>query len=254
MRIEIKGMEEVKNVFIGLQKELPTVMAKSLTFTADKVQRGLVGIMEHTFDRPTPYTLNSLKRTVATVNKQSSSVYFKDELSRTGGGSLPSEYLTPQIHGGSRIQKRFELALQHKGVLPRGWFAVPGDFAKIDQYGNISRGQIQELLSYFAAAEMTAGYTANMTAKKKARLKRGTKKKQGFVYFAIPPGQQKAPGIYKRLSSAWSAPAFSILIFVKSVKYKPRFDFYGDGQEIADREWRPIFDQALDSALRKLET
>ncbi len=88
--------------------------------------------------------------------------------------------------------------------MPQGWYSVPGAGAQIDRYGNISSGQIRQILSWFGAAERSAGSTQNMTADGRAKRRKGTKKNVGYEYFCVMPGRQKnlkQPGIYQRFFS-----------------------------------------------------
>lgn len=255
MTIKVTGMADVQMLLKGIREKAPTILAKSLTLTAKAVRDGLKQEMQRVFDRPVPWTLNSLRLETATASKLQAAVHNKDEFGMTAGKGTPAyKYLAPQIFGGERNVKRFELALRYRGVLPPDMYVVPGRYCELDAYGNMSAGQIRQILSYFSSAEMTAGYTMNMTGKRRARLAKGTKKQAGFVYLVNPKWNRGlAPGVYKRLTNAWHSPLFSIMIFVRKPSYKPRFDFFGKGEEIANREWQAIFDSELDRELEKMK-
>lgn len=253
IQISVKGMKEVQDLLKEIKGATPVVLAKSLNYTAVVVRDGLKAEMKSVFDNPNPWTLNSLKLQYATPTSLEAAVHNKDEFDM-GKGTPAYKYLYPQIFGGERNVKRFEMALRYKGVLPPNMYVVPGSYCELDQYGNISAGQIRQILSYFGSAEMTAGYMMNMTSKRKARLAKGTKKQAGFIYLINPTWSRGlAPGIYKRLSNMWHSPLFSIMIFVRKPNYKPRFDFFGKGQQITDKEWEAIFDRELTSALEKMK-
>lgn len=255
MTINITGLKEVQNLLKGIGEKAPTVLAKSLTFTAKVVRDGLKEEMQRVFNNPNPWTLNSLRLETATASKLQAAVHNKDEFGMTAGKGTPAyKYLSPQIFGGERNVKRFELALRYRGVLPPDMYVVPGKYCELDSYGNMSAGQIRQILSYFSSAEMTAGYTMNMTAKRRRSLAKGTKKQAGFVYLVNQKWNRGlAPGVYKRLTNAWHSPLFSIMIFIPKPHYEPRFDFFGKGEEIADREWQAIFDSELERELAKFK-
>ena len=54
-----------------------------------------------------------------------------------GKGIEPEKILQAEIFGGSRRPKRSEVALRRVGILPDGYFLVPGQACPLDQYGNV---------------------------------------------------------------------------------------------------------------------
>jgi hypothetical protein len=206
--------------------------------------------MRDSLDRPTPFTLNSLtvaKR--ATVADLSAVVDFK----QVGGGGRPaSSYLRWQVEGGQRRLKGFELALRSIGVLPGGYFVTPGQGAKMDEYGNISRGQIVAILSYFRAfQEQGKGFKLNSTAASRARLARGTRTRLGYRYFAGRPGGRGQLGIYQDVRIAPGVrELLPVFIFVQWARYEPRLDIKLAAELAVKREAAPIFQAALAQALR----
>lgn len=217
------------------KRQIPFATARALTAVARKVKDAEVHEMRDSFDRPTPWTLNSLFLKPATKAELTAYVWLKDDRA-TSGGTPASVYLRPEIHGGARLPKKFERALASVGLLPAGFVAVPGSAAKLDQYGNMSKGQIVQILSYFRT--FTAeGFSANITDKRKAKLAKGTKKKQGFAYFVGRPGDGKLPlGVYKRVHFAQGSAIKPILIFVDGALYQERYDFFYAAKVTVDRE------------------
>jgi len=248
IKVELKGVDEVIKSLSDFEKQqLPFATAKALTKTGQEVKDGLISEMEKVFDRPTPYTLNSLMLRPATKQTLTAYVWLKDF---AGKGTPAVKYLWAQVMGGSRRVKRFESALQRIGVLPRDMFITPGQGADLDQYGNLSRGQIVQVLSYFQALG-EQGYKANMTDKGRARLKKGGKKTgRGFEYFVPLSGSRLAPGIYKRIGFAFGSAIKPIYMFVKKPIYTKRFRFFEVGQKIIDAKLLSNFNQALADALR----
>lgn len=229
------------------QQQLPFAIAKSLTATARLVKDAEYHEMRDVFDRPTPWTLNSLFVKPATKQSQEAIVWLKDD--RAGSGTPPDKYLNPEIKGGLRVPKRFEVALQRVGALPPDYVAVPGSGAKLDQYGNLSRGLIVQLLSYFRTFD-AAGYAANITDKKRDRLRRGSKTKVGFEYFVGRPGDGKLPlGIWQRFNLGHGTSIRPILIFVPQALYHSIYDFAFVAQHTFEQEWPGQFAKALEEAL-----
>lgn len=204
------------------RQQIPFATARALTRTAQLVKSAEVHEMGDVFDRPTPYTLDSLFVRSATKATLSANVWLKSDTSK---GTPADKYLLPQIRGGGRGMKRMEKALQSVGALPPGYYVVPGEAAKLDSYGNVDRGLIVQILSYFKAFP-EAGYRANITDKRKQRLARGTKSKVGYAFFVGRPGGGKAPlGVWQRFNLAHGSAVKPVLIFVPGVRFSAIYDF-----------------------------
>lgn len=206
-------------VRLGLQKlrtqRMPFATVVALTKTAQAVRSDLVEEMRRVFDRPTPWTLNSLFLRGATKSNPVATVWFKDFAPK---GTAAGKYLSPQIEGGQRRQKRFEKALSRLVPgLGTTLYAVPGKKCDVDAYGNISRGQITKILS---SLRVSNDPTQNARADRKSR---GTRR--GERYFVGRPAGGNGPlGVWLRRPDAVIYP---IIIFVGRAHYRPRFDFYG---------------------------
>ncbi|WP_235597590.1 hypothetical protein, partial [Salmonella enterica] len=124
------------------EREIPFAMALTATRTAKAAQMALKDEIGRVFDNPTPWILNSTYILAAKKNNPKAVVY-----AREWGGTPAPTTLTPQIEGGERQYKRSEGALRAGGYLPNGWQVAPGPGAKRDKYGNINRGQLQQVLS-----------------------------------------------------------------------------------------------------------
>jgi hypothetical protein len=197
--------------------------------------------MRDVFRSPTPYTLSSVRMKPATSATLAATVELKDDATKA---TPATRFLAPQIQGGPRGQKRFERALQAVGAMPAGYRAVPGQAARIDAYGNMSRGQIVQILSYFKAfPEM--GYKANMTAQGRAKLARSTNRRQGFVYFVGRPGDRLPLGIYQRFSFGAGSAVKPVLLFVRSAVYQERFDFAYVVQTTVEKGFQAEFTKAV---------
>jgi hypothetical protein len=254
--IQITGMKELMSKMSDLEKrQMPFSMAKALTKTAQQVQTEEVKVMNATLDRPTAYTLKSLYVKPATKKDLSAMVYFKDK-SSAGKGNPAANWMHPQVQGGPRNLKRFESALRRIGVLPIGLYVSPGEACKLDAYGNIPGSFIVQMLSYFRAFG-EQGYRANITDKRKAAMKRGTKRKQGYEYFVSKGkgewfGRQQhlPPGIYRRIGFAAGSAIKPIMMFVKEPSYKKRFPFYETAQKIVNRNLNNNLREALSEAIK----
>lgn len=250
--IEVSVQSNIAAAIKGLNladKQVRFAAAVAITRTLNDIKRAEVLEMARTYDRPTPYTLNSVSIKPAKRDGLRGEVWINDR--RTGRDTPAGKYLPPSIQGGNRGLKRFELALQNAGVMPRGTYAVPADGARLDAFGNMSRGQIVQLLSYFAAFT-NKGRRSNMTDASRARLKRGTKKSPiGISYFPLLEQRGKLePGIYQSLRSSFGYAVRPVLLYVSDAPtYKRQFDWYGVAGKVAAAEFGLHFQRAYSQAL-----
>jgi hypothetical protein len=218
----------------------------ALTRTGQKAMVAEQKEMRDIFKNPTPYTMSSLYLRPATSTNLSAEVKLKDFAAKA---TPASKFLAAQLKGGTRAPKRFERALQAIGALPTGYRVVPGAGAKMDSYGNMSSGQIVQILAFFRAFP-EAGYKANMTAATKARLARGTKKKLGFSYFVGRPGDRLPLGIYQRVAFGHGSAIKPVMIFVRSALYEAIFDFEYVAGKVVETEFGDEFARAYIEAKR----
>lgn len=230
----------------GLKKQIDFASRVAVTRTAQLAAIDEQKEMRDVFRSPTPYTLNSLFVQPATKTRPSAMVKLKDEATKA---TPAAKFLAAQISGGQRKQKKFERALEAAGVMPVGYRAVPGSGAKVDAYGNMSRGQIVQILAFFRAfPEM--GYKANMTTAGRAQMAKGTKKAAGFTYFVGRPGDRLPLGIYQRTRFAAGSAVRPVLIFVRSAVYQPTLDFEYVVEQTVKREFAGLFAKAFEEAMR----
>lgn len=207
-------------------EQIPKVQEIALNWTATEIKNALVAEMAQVFDRPTPFTLNSLFIDPARRGRLEAHVYFKDFAPK---GTAAGQYLKPQIEGGTRNLKRMEFQLRTAGLLPSGKFAVPAKEAPLDQYGNVERGFIVRMLSDLRAFGQS-GYRAN----RKVGRRKGAKATNAFFVGGPtspdPQARHLAPGIYWRLPNRVLVMVF---VFTNSPGYRKRFNFYEVGQRVA---------------------
>lgn len=240
------NLNELSARLAGLSRQIPFATAVAINATVDKIVQAEQREMRDVFDRPTPYTLDSILTRRATKATLTAQVKLKDF---GGKGTPASRFLAPQITGGLRSMKRFEIALQAVGAMPTGFRIVPGAGAKLDAYGNLDRGQIVQILSFFKAfPEM--GYRANMTDKRRRSLARGSKTKQGYGYFAGRPGDRLPLGIYQRFGFGHGSAIKPVMIFVPSAVYRALYDFHYVGKITVEREFNQAFSTAFAAAIR----
>lgn len=233
---------------LGRQIDFAGIVA--LTRTAVEIKAAEQEEMRGVFDRPTPFTLNAIYVRGATKSNPEAAVGIKDDATVLARASItPNRTLSAEIEGGGRHLKRFERLMQLSGFMPTGWYAVPGQFAKLDAYGNISRGQLIQILSQLRV-NPTAGFDRDIAIgrdKASQAKRRRAFARAGGQFFSLPTGRGKLPpGIYQRRSSALGhAAPRPVIVFVRSVSYRRRFDFHGVAARTAETFHQAKLDEAL---------
>lgn len=249
IRITVDPGNVLAREFTALeQKNLPYATVQAANATAFAVRERWADAVPRIFDRPTALTMKAPLYTKATKDKLAATIYIRDEAFK---GTPPAKYLEPEVTGGARRLKRFERALQARGILPSGWFAVPGRGAELDAFGNLSGKQLVQILSQLRAFG-EQGYSANETADKRAkRNKREAKKGQRRSdYFAVPTRRGGlAPGVYQRVHTGFGRGTVPILIFVRRVSYRARYPLFDIAKTIFDRRFPDNFRRELDQAV-----
>lgn len=239
MQLQVAGKyQRTLRQLSNMPRQIPFALASALTASAQKVREAEKAEMQAVFDRPTRFTLNSLFVDRATKTRPMAIVYFKQP--RSGG----KHYLLPQVYGGVRPQKRFEKRLENAGLLPRGWVTRPGKGARLDSSGNMSRGQINQVLSVLQAQGDSYSNTTKRSAKR-ARKPRGffASTQQGRAQ--ARNGGQLPLGVWERVGGG--AQVRNILFFVPSATYRKRFRFH----EVALRTHAAHFPALLQVAINK---
>lgn len=230
-------------------RRFASAMATALSRTAVQVRDSIRQNMPQVLDRPTPWTLNSLFAKGATPLQLQAEVNFKDDRASTNGGTPATYYLLPNVEGGPRRAKRLEVALRAVGALPSGYFAVPAAGATLDAYGNVSRGQIVQILSQLRI-QLVAGSNRNMSFDARSQIT--AQRRAGGRFFVVRPGEGKQqPGIYQR--ELFGRNVTPVFVFVRSVQYRKRYDFYGLARRLAQEMLPAQVDRSIEESLARLK-
>ncbi len=234
------------------QRQIPFATVLALNEVARQAQREVNQQMSRSFNRPTPFTLTATWVRRANKTTLQAEVLLKDESFKS---TPATKWLAPEVYGGVRPFKRYELALHRAGILPTGMFTVPGQGAKLDGYGNMSRGQLIQILAWFRAFAET-GHHANTTDKGRQRLSKGStarakKYRPPTSYFAV--GREgrggRQPGIYLRRGRAHEAPVTCVLLFVKRFGYRVRLPFHETVERTAKVGFEAAFELGMARAM-----
>ena len=219
MRVK-KYLDEVS------RQQLPFATSKALTMTAVDVRTGLQQDMKNVFNKPTPYTLNSIYVKAASKKDLTARVGHKEFPSK---GTPASYYLQPQVFGGERPLKRSERWL--------GEFWVPSRNAPVNQYGNMTNGKMTQILSVLGKNPDPMSNTT----------KRSRQRNRKLPEFFISRGGRLPAGIWQRYGRRSIKP---ILFFIKAPKYTPRYDFFGVSKKVVNEKFSQNFGTAMNDAIR----
>lgn len=249
VKISVKNnIDEVMRQFKAEASQIPFATAVALTRIAHFAAKATKKHLTDVFDRPKPSTKDSIVVDKATKTELTAVVRHK---TRDAGGVPSDEFLTHNIIGGPRIDKRSEVLLRVAGILPEGMQTVPGQGARLDSFGNMSRGQIVQILSYFKAfggiKSSGRGYAGGTRSKAINRTKKYQRGAGYFVVTAWDTKQRLYPGVWK----VDKAGIDLILVFVKSqMKYKSKYYFAETTEKAAVDRFSQEFQRAMREAIR----
>ena len=222
-------------------RRLSAVAATAATRVANEIRVEVQDEMRRVFDRPTPYTLRSVRVKPATAASPVAEVFISQQ--RAPRDPSPAVVLEPQVEGGPRGTKGLELALRQLGVLPAGWLVVPSKSLPLDAYGNISRGIVQQVLAQLRRLQFDAGPRDFRGLRKAAR-------KAGAKFIVFRPGGKVEPGVYA--ADTVGRNVTPVFIFVRRADYRKRLDFYGTAERVARAKLPEFLGRAFGDSAGKL--
>jgi hypothetical protein len=242
MRVTIQtNVADIAKRITELGRQGPFVAAVSLTRSVKAAQAAIRTEEQQVFDRPTPYALNGTYLKAATKTNLVAEVGVKDK-SASKGAPL-ERVLGPEIYGGGRAQKGFERLLQQSGVLPAGWLAVPAAGAKLDGNGNVTRGQLEQILAALEV-QRSAGQG------RRATRARSTSSRKVTDYFALPATRRGLqPGIYLKRQFAHGTSIKPVFIFVRAATYRTRLKFDDVAKRAVANTFLPVFNAEAAKAI-----
>lgn len=250
LRLNPEGFDAVAEQLGRLGSgEAAAAFASALNDAGHYTRKAMAKEFRSVFDRPTPFITKAPKFIAATPDRLTLTVLptlDARNLPSTGGkvGVDPQQVLQAQEFGGSRRDKRSEVALRRAGILPHGYqTAIPSDQfggpypGSDDGRGNLRGPFVAQIISYFQAFG-EQGSRSNMTDRRKSNLR----KQQGIgniaarkvykttlgVRFFVNTGALRErrggarnPGIYA-VSGTHDSVMRAVLMFVRVRRYTPR--------------------------------
>lgn len=239
------------------RRQLPYAHTIALNKTAEYSRRAVIAEFRRKFDRPKPSTVSEksgpLRIQYAKKERYPtdfSEVRVKDYKQVKGDPAIV--YLSHNIHGGRRAEKRSEALLRRVGVLLPGYYVVPADSAVYDAYGNISPGQIQQILSAVGAQRDSLANFKGRTLKAAYRNQRRMRAASATYFVAYrnrPKTKHLAEGIWQRYGkSEWEVRP--VLLFVKGApRYKKRIRWEEIGSSVGRMRFPIEFHLAMRYAI-----
>ena len=253
IRVDIRGMAEVQAMLRNLASEqipyatmITTNNLAFKTLTAEKEE------MQASFDRPTPFILKSMWVEKATKTKLTAVLEANRSVGAGIQGNAWNRILQPHVEGIPRRWRSAEHRLNIAGLLPDGWFAVPAPDAPLDQYGNLPGSWWMMILSWMNAAQWSSqGATQNRI--EKVGKRKNVLERAGVEMFPVVPGRSAnrhlKPGIYLRQAKNGFNVVKPVLLFVNSVQYAKRLDWYGAAQRCVDENFAEEATKAIQRAI-----
>lgn len=191
------------------EKQARFAASRALNATAREVQKAEVAEVVRVFDQPVPFTRRAFAVQYSNKDNLTASVSIRPAQYR---------YLAHHIVGGRRQLKRFEERLAGETRTSGGYF-VPGQGARLNAAGNMSRAQIMAIVTQLRARgqDVFAGTV------------RGT--------FGVWQRQRRTKALK------------ALLVQIPPPTYRKRFDFYGVGRRVVEREWPRQFAAAFEAAM-----
>lgn len=227
---KVLGLQALHSSLQDVEKQTRFGIAKAITKTAKATELALKEEMRAKTDRPTPHYMKSTFVAPATKRRLVARVGFKDRLASKNLLSA-AERFGHHFEGGSRLPKGLEGYLRRAGLIGADEFVVPGAGSGLDQFGNLSRGQVQQLIS-----QLRIGLDPYAYASSSKRSRRNVKK-AGRIFWARGNARD---GHLKRGAYIDLPPPVGIrplLVVIDSPSYKRRFDLPRIAETTIAKTW-----------------
>jgi len=276
--VVIKYVSNVRQVIKhvdSLAKQMPFINSLAINTTARQAKAAVIEQIKAKVDRPTSYTLNSIymKPAEKSQNPIVASIGVKDM--QPSKGTAWTDALGHLFTGGTRQQKKSESALVRKGQFQGGKsFLGLGSPEFADQYGNLPKSKIIQLMSYFNSFKEN-GYKANKNDKQRKRMAKitgpATKRNpspyvtiNGVMYFIsrgkgwfVGQGKGWSGGRNQPLGAGiWQKKGIGgvdvkpVLTAIRQPNYRKLIDLYAIVKDVVDKNHKQNFADAFNKAMR----
>ncbi len=262
IKVDIRGLKDAVRFIDQTGKQAQFATSVAITRTAGHVKSALRDEFSAKFDRPTPMVMRSIFIKPARKDDLEAVVWLKTGALGGKNQRSMSQIIGHHFYGGGRENKQIEVVLRQQGFLFPGEMIVPGAGAKLDRYGNMSRGQSTQILSQIGIRG--AGYDSTPTGSRRSRRNVA---RAGKIFWSYGSGVTKKPLVDKKTGiaygyvggnpnhlpkGAWVRSGRTVrplMIAIRSASYGRRFDLNKIGNDAINRHFSIEFNKAFDSAL-----
>jgi len=224
------------------KRQIPFATVLMLNELAKSTKKRTEIDIKRNLDRPTNYAQRMMGVKFANKANLTSQVNVRGSVS--GGETKVLEHL---FAGGGRKGKGFEGTLVSKGIMPNGMYAMPGEGAPLDFYGNIKRSFIRQLIDY-----LTANKVVKKSAQFENRQRKQVKGATSSQYFVVNQKKQGGLplGIWQHIGFGSGKALRPVIIFVsREPVYDRYFNLGNTAQQAVARDARFEFDKAMAYAI-----
>ena len=225
--------------------QVPFAASLAINNAAKVAKKDLQGEMRRVFDRPVPFTTNSIYIKYSRKDDLYARVGLKEF---QGKGNAAADYLLPQIQGGPAYATRFQKSLREFGYLGNNEYARPtqSDFLRINKYGNVTPGQYTQILYGLQAFRDSSAFAYRKNAKKKrAPGISAIRTSEAGIYRS----RSLFPGIYLESKKARENKESALFWFGKTPNLPGKYNFRKIGSESITKNWDKEFGSALAKAI-----
>lgn len=237
VKIKTDALDVARSFDKRYRKNKRFATAVALTKTAKRLKVALSGQMKQVFDRPKPFTTKGIFLKRADKKKLTAVVGLKTLPGAKNSLSV-ADILQHHFVGGDRKRKRVELWFQRAGYITSSEYLVPASAAKFDRYGNMSKGQVQQMLSQLRAGPDPQAYASN-SARSQAAQRRA-----GIMFWSR--GGRLPRGVWVRAGLGVKP----VMLVVSRASYRKRIDLPKLANKVVRRHFDKEFRVALRNALR----
>ena len=242
LKIEIKGLDQLRSRLGSVQRQIPFAAARALTQLAHGVRKETVDQLQAKLDRPKAYTTKQAVQVIpATKQTLTATVGVGVKVQAAAGGTPYAKAIGHLFTGGNRRWKKMEGMLRKIGALPAGMIAVPGDKCPLDSYGNIRKAALTEMF----------GVLQSSVRNLRVYRRNNTKTQKAVGYFVVRPGDRVSlhPGIWKRMETGKSSKPLPIIMFVRMGRWQKYINFDRIAVDHVARNGQAVFSASLNQAL-----
>jgi hypothetical protein len=225
----LRGIENLKT------NQLPYATSTAINRTLNDAKAAVVAELGQALDRPTPWLFGGVRLQFSTKSSLKGAITL-------GANKRAGAVVHHAVPAGTRPAKGLELALRGMGLLPSGAFAVPTQAAPLDQFGNVPRSFVKQVLTALQTGGGAAAAKGQRVRKKLGRA--------GIAFFVGKPNSNAPLGIWERRQFASGTSLRPVFVFVQSARYPTRLGFTQTVERVVEARFAEHFRAAFADAVK----